>query len=360
VRSGHSNAIIGNYVYTLGGSSTTDGTLNAVERATINTGGAIHTFDAGAGTSLQAGSESHTSTVVGHHLYVFGGGGDTDVLSRVESADIAADGSLGPFTKPRRAALSTGRYLYACAVAGNHIYLIGGRSADSNGMATIDESVASADGTLGFIEPAIVHLQNLRHSHTAVTIGTHMYVVGGIGSSTSPITVEHAGIAADGSLGPFAVISGVNLSVPRAGHSSVVLGNFLYNLGGFDSSALATVERAMINPDGSLGPFAMVPGVMLRNGRAYHASVAIGNYLYVFGGMNQTGTPLDSVERAAVAADGSLGPFVAVSGVKLITARFGLTAVAVAGQVYVIGGRGAAGGRLTSVERATLDSGDGL
>jgi Kelch motif len=356
VRTGHTNVIVGNYLYTLGGlgAAGPGGALSAVERATINTGGAINTFAGGVGTDLQDGSESHASAVIGNHLYVFGGLGSSAILSRVERADIAADGSLGSFAKLAGTVLSTGRYLHTCAVAGNHVYLIGGRIGAFPTL-TIDHTVIAADGTLGFIEPASVELQIPRQSPTAVTIGNHLYVIGGIGDTESPTTVERADIAADGSLGGFSIVPGVNLSVVRSGHTSVVLGSFLYNLGGISgSSVLSTVERATIKPDGSLGPFAIVPGVTLKNARAYHASVVVGNYLYVLGGEGLT-QDLDSVERSAIAADGSLGTFAPVPGIKLATTRTGLTAVALTGQIYVLGGS-----QLTSVERAALGAGDGL
>jgi hypothetical protein len=193
-----------------------------------------------------------------------------------------------------------------------------------------------------------------------VILGDHLYVIGGAGSATSLITVEQAAIAADGSLGPFQIVPGVSLSEPRSGHTSVVLGKFVYNVGGMsDSAALASIERAPIGASGSLGSFAAFPGAHLVTARVHHASIVVGNTLYVLGGeviTNGVTTPLDSVERSTIAPDGSPGPFEIVPGVKLVTARAGLTAAALGGQVYVLGGRGPAG-RLRSVERAALVSG---
>jgi hypothetical protein len=352
-RTGHTNAIVGDHLYTLGGESTpAGGALRAVERATINGGGAITTFEPLAGATLQVGSDSHTSAVIGDHLYVIGGEGTGGGrLSRIERADIADDGSLGPFATLTSPSLSVGRFLHACAIAGDHVYLIGGRPT-SMATSEIDESLVAADDALGFIEPAAVALQTARFGHTAVAIGDHLYVLGGTGA------VERADIAAGGSLGRFAAVSDPGVSVNRSGHTSVVLGNFLYNVGGTSGSAvLNTVERAPVNPDGSLGPFVPVPGVMLGNARAYHASIVVGNYLYVLGGQDSTGA-LASVERSAIAADGSLGPFAATS-VTLATGRIGPTVVALAGHIYVLGGRGPAG-VLTSVERAALAPGGGL
>jgi N-acetylneuraminic acid mutarotase len=352
-RTGHTNASVGDHVYTLGGKTTAaGGALRAVERATINGGGAITTFGIFAGATLQVGSDSHTSAVIGDHLYVIGGEDNTGArLSRIERADIAGDGSPGPFAGLASPSLSAHRYLHACAIAGDHVYLIGGRST-AVGTPEIDESLVGADDALGFIEPAAVALQTARYGHTAVAIGDHLYILGGASS------VERADIAAGGSLGRFATVSDVGVSVARSGHTSVVLGNFLYNVGGTSGSTfLNTVQRAAINAAGSLGPFADVPNLLLSKARAYHASIVVGNYLYVLGGQDSTGA-LASVERSAIAADGSLGPFAATS-VTLATGRIGPTVVALAGHIYVLGGRGPAG-VLTSVERAALAPGGGL
>jgi N-acetylneuraminic acid mutarotase len=356
LRAGHTNAILGNYLYALGGLNLAGSVLSTVERAAINAGSAIAMFDGNAGPSLQVASQSHTTAVIGNYLYVFGGLGNAGFLSRVERAEIASDGSLRPFATLAETVLSNGRDLHACAVAGNHVYLIGGRVKNAP-TPTIDHSAIAADGTLGFIEPASVSLTTSRDGLTAVVIGNHLYVLGGFSGGGTQATVERATIGADGSLGRFSIVPGVNLTGPRTGHTSVVLGNFLYNLGGNSGGGpvLATVERATINQDGSLGPFALVPGVTLTSARAFHTSFVIGSYLYVSGGQGAT-PELDSVERSPIAVDGSLGPFAPVPGVKLGTARLEATAVVLAGQVYVLGGQGPAG-RLTSVERAVLAGG---
>jgi hypothetical protein len=47
----------------------------------------------------------------------------------------------------------------------------------------------------------------------------------------------------------------------------VLIGNYLYVLGGFATSPLSSVERAQIHADGSLGPFALLPDVTLITAR---------------------------------------------------------------------------------------------
>ncbi len=53
--------------------------------------------------------------------------------------------------------------------------------------------------------------------------------------------------------------------------------NSLYVLAG----ARTTVERALINDDSSLAPFATVPDITLMAGFMYSRRLVVGNYLYL-------------------------------------------------------------------------------
>jgi Kelch motif protein len=202
------------------------------------------------------------------------------------------------------------------------------------------------------------NLVTARFFHATVVVGNLLYVIGGSDRINSLDGVERATINADGSLGIFATVPGVVLGVPRSGATAVVIGRSVYVIGGANSSGpRATLERASINPDGSLGGFAIVQGVALATARSQHMSVVLGNSLYVLGGLDAGNAPLGSVERATIQPDGSLGPFAPVSGVALLTARSGATAAVVGASLYVVGGGGSSA-TLDTVERAAID-GDG-
>jgi Kelch motif protein len=72
-----------------------------------------------------------------------------------------------------------------------------------------------------------------------------------------------------------------------------VIGGRAGGVDGFDS-----VERAVIQPNGSLGPFAVLPNVKLATKRYGHTADVIGNSIYVTGGQSDVVTTLDTVERA--------------------------------------------------------------
>jgi hypothetical protein len=210
---------------------------------------------------------------------------------------------------------------------------------------------------------AMPSLVGPRVTHAALKVKDFVYVVGGEdGTGTTLVSVEAARINADGSLGPFATVSGAALATPRkyVQNAAVVVGGYIYVVGGANAAMpLASIERAPINADGSLGAFAAVPNVQLVHARQNHAVAVIGSSLVVIGG-SVTTSPyfLDSVEAAPILPDGSLGAFAEVG--HLQTARESHNAVVVGKTLYVLGGDATFGGvpAIASIETATI-AGDG-
>ncbi|MFH1808166.1 MAG: hypothetical protein ABIJ09_05455 [Pseudomonadota bacterium] len=217
-------------------------------------------------------------------------------------------------------------------------------------------------------------LTNGRNRFDAVTRGRHLYLVGGSVDNQAPTSVQRAYIHADGSLGPFTPQT--SLIERRKGAASLAIGDFLYAIGGGDTDAetFASVEAAPLGADGTLGSF--VPTRSLGTARRDAAAVVLGSWLYVLGGRSGPDWETDlvaSVERFALAADGSLGPRQDLG--SLLTEPRDRHALAVVGpKLYVFGGTGTNGrvevanitsdGNLTAFVRApSLDlptSGRGL
>jgi len=176
---------------------------------------------------------------------------------------------------------------------------------------------------------------------TAV-VGQNLYVIGGKSGSSYLNTIEHALINADGTLGTFSLVTGATLMVGRAGATTVVLGGFVYVIGGTGSAGpLASVKRAQIQADGTLGAFATVSGVELATARGDAASAIAGDSLYVIGGSGASGM-LGSIEAAVIDPDGTLEAFTAVTP-ALATPRAGAAAFVAGGHLYVLGGAIASG-----------------
>jgi hypothetical protein len=140
----------------------------------------------------------------------------------------------------------------------------------------------------------------------------------------------------------------------RRAPAAVVYGNHLYIVGGIDGEDhyVRAVEYAQIGHNGRLGPW-QVSGD-LNEGRFYNAVVAANGWLYTLGGgsgeRGHENYPLNSVERAQINNDGSLGPWQVVS--HMTTARRGLKTVLHHNTLYAIGGYD--GQFLKSSERAAL------
>src|SRR5262249_51112085 len=143
---------------------------------------------------------AHASTVIGNSVYVIGGGPSAAVppLLSVERATIDDDGSLEMFANVSNVSLMVGRRSPASAVIGNHIYVMSG-----NGL-TVERAPISGNGLLGTFEDAKIALKTLRQFAVAAVVGKWVYVIGGFNGNALG-TVEQAPIAADGTVGAFAV-----------------------------------------------------------------------------------------------------------------------------------------------------------
>ncbi|MBM3276357.1 MAG: hypothetical protein FJZ00_14480, partial [Candidatus Sericytochromatia bacterium] len=133
-----------------------------------------------------------------------------------------------------------------------------------------------------------------------------------------------------------------------------VIGNYVYVFGGASSNGttdnITSVVRATVNADGTLGAFATVAGINLVTARTYATSIVTGPYLYVISG-NFPGT--NTVERAAIDAGGNLGAFATVAGLTVTTARFSAGLSRVGNTVYVIGVENGSG-MIDKIDQATI------
>jgi hypothetical protein len=290
---------------------------------------------------------AHAVLVVGQYLYVVGDSTNTDI----ERASISPDGLLGSFAIVDGVTLVNRRAAATMVLVEQYIYALGGTTSGGPSN-TIERTTINNDDSL---EPFVIVdglvLATSRSGHTTVIIGDLMYVLGGQHPDANGLpqptkSIERAIINADGSLGPFTIVSSVSLVKARAGHSSAIFGSYLYVWGGGESS----IERAPIRGDNSLGAFAVVSDVTLSIARIDRSAI-IGNYLYALWGMDGT-VHVNNVERAAINMDNSLGTFVTIPTTTLAVAR-AFFATAMAGNyMHVLGGDAFGGATFVT----TLDS----
>ena len=183
---------------------------------------------------------SQTAFIVQSQAYTTGGYGGGD-KAEIASATIAANGDI-PTLAPLSSTLVQARAGHTAAVIGSSVYLLGG------GTSSIERAPFDANGTLGpFGDAGIALAHATRTGHTSQVIGSWLYVFGG--SSDDP-SVERIFIKSDQTLDTatgFQIVPGLTVGA-NGGHSTIVIGNYVYNLGGTDSQGNPStlVERAQI------------------------------------------------------------------------------------------------------------------
>ena len=252
------------------------------------------------------------------------------------------------FHHPRRA--------LAAAASDSHVYIVGGMDNDDRYVAQVEYAPIRADGSLGkwrFTES----LGEPRFYLAAAVAGDYLYAIGGAngvrGHDNIPsATVERAPIRGDGSLGPWQRVK--YLTTPRRGLQAAVYRNHLYAIGGYNGAFLKSVERADIKKDGTLSEWRLDPEQATVD-RYIHSATYLGDKLYLLGGHEQSSEAISygDVEMSQIAGDGSLRPW-EIQKTILKTPRFIAAAFAMDRFIYMLGGHDGRK-RLRSVEMAPLD-----
>jgi hypothetical protein len=193
--------------------------------------------------------------------------------------------------------LVVGRTAHAVVQSDRAVYVVGGLGGTP--LDSVELSLIAEDGTLlPFVMGGT--LTQRRERPTCLIAGGSLYVLAGSTGGSATATLERAALSpSDGSIGPFAIVSGPGLVQARAGHGMVVLGDVVTLIGGCtigDCSStpadlVSTIEHAVIRPDGSLGAFTMLPNVLLAAPRANQTVTPFGTGgALVAGGVGAQGT----------------------------------------------------------------------
>lgn len=252
------------------------------------------------------------------------------------------------FQIPRRA--------LAAAASATHVYIIGGMGNDNRYVSQVEYAPILPDGRLGhwqFTTP----MGEPRFYLASVIFNNYLYAIGGAngqrGQDNIPsATVERAAINTDGSLGPWQRVS--YLTTPRRGLQAAVYRNHIYAIGGYDGVFLKSVESATVAQDGSLSEWRLDPEESTVD-RYIHSAASLGNKLYLLGGHEQNPEAISygDVEMTRIKKDGSLLPW-EIQETVLKTPRFIAAAFAMKRFIYMLGGHDGRN-RLRSVEVAPLD-----
>ena len=179
-------------------------------------------------------------------------------------------------------------------------------------------------------------LNIVRAGAAMVVHNDFVYMIAGVDGREFLRSTEYAPILSDGRLGEWKM--GPPLIEDRGFTEAVVKNGYIYVVGGGNGPngqhLLTTVERAKINPDGSLGAWRQESNRTVLPRRCTKLSL-IGDYLYSFGGYG--GTLLDSVEYAKIESDGSVGKWNMASEAMTLP-RYVNSVKTVGGFAFVLGG----------------------
>jgi hypothetical protein len=269
-------------------------------------------------------------------LYVFAG----DQEMTVERARVHADGSIGAFvTDP--IVLPAGSRGAAMALIGGRVWILGGRDdATGNGVSRDVWSVGfDAMGGLTDLRQETTSLWLSRAYARALVIGSWLYVFGGRTTDSSgdqTASIERARIYPDGTLGAFASYGG--LAEARDRFAITVAGGLVVVTGG--TGGRGTVQWASVGVDGDVGSFTASTALQMTP-RRRHATVALGDSVCVLGGQVDGGNDEGAEVECASVSGGTVGTF--VPRPPLTDGRAGGEAVVVGNRVLLVGAEDATG-----------------
>ena len=215
---------------------------------------------------------------------------------------------------------------FSAVVNNGFLYSIGGYSGPVGsgvGLATVAYAKLGSDGSLqspGFktttaLQPALARdlcgkvFTNNAGTSYLYTVGGVQYPTGSLDGATTGLA-QYAKINSNGTIGAWTPTS--SLSVPTQLHGSVVVGNYLYVIGGstasndlnVSSKITTNVWYSQIMQNGALAGFK--PGPPLPIATYKTCPVVFGNTIYLSGGEEKGHTP-PSVTNVYYAAQGAMG-----------------------------------------------------
>ncbi len=350
-RGGYASAVIGNYLYVLGGlgdGGATGTDLSGIERASLLPGG-LGAFTK-LTTTLGIARRGHASAVIGNYYYVLGGR-DTQgaIRDNVERAQFAADGTLGEFSDA--ALLNIARYEASSAVVGNRLYVIGGQTMDyPEGTAEVEYATIQSDGSLSAFQDdtSTSELMTGRYGATALVLDGFVFVFGGTSANGVEPTIELATIGSSDDLDNFGA-PGVLLDMDVASAAGAAIGGDVCLFGGSNNSI---IQYGAYKTNGTVGPFSDSASVTLTLPLTAPTSIFLGNVLYIIGGV-ANGVDADKAEMTTVLRLGDIGTPVDSTS-TLVVPRHDHSNTMVGNFVYVFAGQNDVTGILDSIEQATL------
>lgn len=379
--------VFGNYVYLIGGSTAANNETNTTQYAKIDNSNNIATSPGWTTATGTLATSRRLATAFGYngYIYVVGGYGNSTFLSDVNYAKINTDtGDVGSFSIST-ITISLARWGLASAVANGRAYLLGGCTAGApfTSCSTRVDRVErfqlynSENGApASWAGTAITYTTARYHAASAILNG-YIYVAGGCvattgitGCDTVTNTVQYAPIdPSSGALTGVSWSSAANFTTGRAGGKLLAAGGTLYYIGGHTAGLAATIGDIYYGTpsSGNVASWTMA-GNLLPGGatRSFFGAAVWDDRMYVVGGLTTTGgTGCTSGACNTVfvspkqSAGGNIATAWSSSSPNFNVQRYGLTVVAYANNLYLLGGTDASPTYLSDTQYAKIDSSTG-
>ncbi len=279
----------------------------------------------------------------------FDGGVEIDNSNGLIRRGSSTGGTIASWSSTTN--LPTDMLAFSAVAYNSYIYLIGGdRSGGGAGTGSdvVNYAKINTNGTFaansgcGTTWCTTSSLNTGRRTLSGFAHNGYLYALGGNTSGATYInTVEYAKINANGTLGSWAFTS--NMLSDRSGAAATAVDNYIYLLGGNNSSFAAGTdnsEYARLDANGAIASDSGCGSSWCTNGalptrRVYHGVKAYDNWIYLVGG-RWGSTLYDTSYFAHINGDGTLGSWTQTTSMN--SNRYGQGLEIWNGYMYATGG----------------------
>lgn len=281
--------------------------------------------------SLPLPLQNQVALTDGTYLYI-AGGASNGPKNGVYSSRIGASGSLGPWQTLH--SLPQPLYNHAGVLQGGYVVILGGENTNGS-QSTVYSAQLQANGTIGNWSTTTA-LPTGVYDEGAVASGGFIWSIGGFSNGDVPHSTVYSAAQTGGTVGNWTSQTALPVALGEVG--TVVANGYIYVLGGHDASGapVNTTYAAKIGASGAIGPWAnLTPLPQAR--KDLGVAVSPDGYLWATGGYNSSNHATNTVYRAHLNLDGTIGAWLSLTPLPASVAEHTLTIAQ--GYLFVTGNK---------------------